>query len=244
MNVNHGSTFHKSVTVPNTLPEVLKQYAKAAIRTQPNDLVLWSAAYFRSLSNGENPPVKEYGEFVKTGVGNKNELTVGLLQILHKQFEKQVKVYIPYVKEKWIALCLQEEQLKDILKFGKFYTVTRDGYYKYHTHIDWLQFVAVCCCSIGKDMSSIFKLIIKILPSDEFRYDDHHKLRGYSGSICVATFSVLYHYLAATIFADPEAEILRVIQQLQLVASMQNGFLYPDDFDVIDMGPIFTSLDP
>ena len=44
-------------------PGILKQYTKAAIRTQPRDLLLWSAAYFRCLANGENPPAKDRLEY-------------------------------------------------------------------------------------------------------------------------------------------------------------------------------------
>lgn len=33
--------------VPAPLPGILKEYTKAAIRTQPRDLLAWSAAYFK-----------------------------------------------------------------------------------------------------------------------------------------------------------------------------------------------------
>jgi hypothetical protein len=33
------------ITVPSDLPEILKQYTKAAIKTNPSDLVLWSYQY-------------------------------------------------------------------------------------------------------------------------------------------------------------------------------------------------------
>jgi len=51
------------VRIPPDFPKVLKQYTKAAIRTQPKDLILWSVAYFRCLADGEVPPVKERLEY-------------------------------------------------------------------------------------------------------------------------------------------------------------------------------------
>jgi len=33
-----------SVNVPPELPEILKRYTKAAIKTQPSDVLAWSAA--------------------------------------------------------------------------------------------------------------------------------------------------------------------------------------------------------
>ncbi len=33
------------ITVSSDLPEILKQYTKAAIKTNPSDLVLWSYQY-------------------------------------------------------------------------------------------------------------------------------------------------------------------------------------------------------
>merc|ERR1712223_2137826 len=46
------------ISIPAELPDLLKQYTKAAIRTQPPDILQWSAAYFSSLANGDPLPVK------------------------------------------------------------------------------------------------------------------------------------------------------------------------------------------
>lgn len=48
----------EQINIPATFPAILKCFAKAAIRTQPSDLLYWSAAYFRALADGELPPVK------------------------------------------------------------------------------------------------------------------------------------------------------------------------------------------
>jgi len=40
-----------SIIVPESLPEILKKYVKAAIRSQPEDIVSWSAEYFKSADS-------------------------------------------------------------------------------------------------------------------------------------------------------------------------------------------------
>jgi hypothetical protein len=47
----------EQIHIPPELPDILKQFTKAAIRTQPKDVLAWSAAYFRAMANGEIPPV-------------------------------------------------------------------------------------------------------------------------------------------------------------------------------------------
>ena len=39
----------EQIQIPPALPDILKQYTKAAIRTQPTDLILWSAKYESQL---------------------------------------------------------------------------------------------------------------------------------------------------------------------------------------------------
>ncbi|XP_076284722.1 ropporin-1-like protein [Lasioglossum baleicum] len=48
----------EQIKIPPTFPNILKLYAKAAIRTQPYDLLRWTCAYFRALAADELPPVK------------------------------------------------------------------------------------------------------------------------------------------------------------------------------------------
>lgn len=48
----------EQINIPPSFPHILKQYAKAAIRTQPQDLLRWTTVYFRALANGEVPPMK------------------------------------------------------------------------------------------------------------------------------------------------------------------------------------------
>lgn len=40
-----------SISIPNSLPEILKNYVKAAIRSQPEDIISWSAEYFKGTDD-------------------------------------------------------------------------------------------------------------------------------------------------------------------------------------------------
>ena len=71
------------MNVPAELPEILKQYTKAAIRTQPEKLLEWSAAYFTALKEGKPLPVKTRYE-----MGAATGLTFGILNILNRQLGK------------------------------------------------------------------------------------------------------------------------------------------------------------
>lgn len=37
-----------SINIPDSLSDILKNYVKAAIRSQPKDIISWSAEYFKT----------------------------------------------------------------------------------------------------------------------------------------------------------------------------------------------------
>ena len=81
-----GAYANHPIQIPPEFPKILKAYTKAAIRTQPKDLLLWSVSYFRSLANGEEPPVKERLEYPVPP--SESGLTPGLLRVLNKQMSR------------------------------------------------------------------------------------------------------------------------------------------------------------
>merc|ERR1712235_195990 len=105
------------ISIPAELPDLLKQYTKAAIRTQPPDILQWSAAYFSSLANGEPLPVKRRLEPV-VGTG----LTVGNLDVLVQQHKglTDKNVTKESIQNKWADLGLPMQQLDEILQAGNF----------------------------------------------------------------------------------------------------------------------------
>lgn len=99
-----------STNVPETFPHILKTYAKGkdgivgrnsritittlrslhssqncidALRTQPYDLLSWSAAYFRCIADNLDPPTKH--RFEESSPSHVQALTVEYLKVLVKQ---------------------------------------------------------------------------------------------------------------------------------------------------------------
>lgn len=47
----------EQIHIPPAFPDILKQFTKAAIKTQPDNIHLWAAEYFQALAKGEVPNV-------------------------------------------------------------------------------------------------------------------------------------------------------------------------------------------
>ena len=78
----------EQIKIPPALPDILKQFTKAAIRTQPGDLLSWSAAYFDALSAGKAPPVKnrfEVGICSLFSHVHTPEIRIVLIQFSHEE---------------------------------------------------------------------------------------------------------------------------------------------------------------
>lgn len=94
----------EQIVIPEQLPIILKKYAKAVIRTQPYDLLRWSAAYFRCLALETTPPSKlRYEPEQKFG-----SLTRGYVRVLVEQLGMGFFVKRKTLLEKWQDLCLPE----------------------------------------------------------------------------------------------------------------------------------------
>lgn len=158
------------IQIPPEFPKILKQYTKAAIRTQPADLLLWSASYFRCLSNGEVPPVKERLEYPlpETEYG----LTPGLLRVLYKQVGCQEVVSVSTLKAKWRGICLSLDRLDRILQSAGC---------KLDSSIAWQDFVCEAAMTVATEdtVEATMKILCEVmakhpdgvgssLPADEF----------------------------------------------------------------------------
>lgn len=59
----------KQICIPPELPELLKQFTKAAIRTQPQDLIQWAAEYVPFPPVPQHPPSPQVEVEVEVGRG-------------------------------------------------------------------------------------------------------------------------------------------------------------------------------
>ncbi|XP_066482247.1 ropporin-1-like protein [Tiliqua scincoides] len=167
----------QQIHVPPELPDIMKQFTKAAIRTQPRDVLQWSYGYFYALSRGEPLPVKERVEIPVATQKNDTGLTPGLLKILHKQLSEKETVDMPDLQRKWKNLCLPLEQLHNILRLDNFV----EG-------VDWMKFFALACSALGGSLLSSMRHACQILTEDP---------EGGAARIPYDIFAFLYSYLAS-----------------------------------------------
>ncbi|XP_073998516.1 uncharacterized protein isoform X2 [Rhodnius prolixus] len=181
-NCDSPTVFNKlqiqQITIPPDLPSILKRYAKAAIRTQPHDLLVWSAAYFKALSSGIPPPVKERIEYPPVIIAS--GLTPGFLKVLINQVGREEAKVVPKstVVERWTDICLSRDALNEILNVGGFHKDT----------IAWLKFVAICAGYLESRLSRTMVLLIELLSTEP-----EEKVPA----VPVKKFLMLYRFLAA-----------------------------------------------
>ncbi|CAK8674050.1 ropporin-1-like protein [Clavelina lepadiformis] len=195
----------QQINIPPELPDILKEFTKAAIRTQPHDVLAWSAAYFNALANGEPLPVKRRLEPGATG------LTPGLLDVLHQQLKDKSIVALDFLTKKWTDLGLPKEQLSEIIRAGSF-----------AEEVEFDKFFAVACSHLGGgSISDAMRIVCQILTLDP---------DGGASRIQFDTFKSLYQYLASLSGEISQAQIDGVIGHLQEDVDKQGGMVMPRNF--------------
>ncbi|XP_016135791.1 ropporin-1-like protein isoform X1 [Sinocyclocheilus grahami] len=198
----------QQINIPPELPDVLKQFTKAAIKTQPRDVLQWATDYFSALSKGQNQPVKERLEMPVATQKTDTGLTPGLLKILHKQFAPKEIITKEELLQKWKDLCLPIEQLDTILALGNF-----------SENINWMQFSALGCSALGGTIISALKHACEILTEDP---------EGGAAQIPFDTFQSLYTYLAHLDGEIPKEQIDSFLHSLE--EECQVGMVQPSNF--------------
>ncbi|KAK0156833.1 hypothetical protein PV328_012240, partial [Microctonus aethiopoides] len=131
----------EQINVPVTFPHILKSFAKAAIRTQPYDLLRWTSAYFRALANGEIPPIKERFEYPP--FTHPTGLTPRYLKTLLNQLGRTNNdtniVTLKTLLNCWQGIALSETVLYQILMIG--HLLNDDKHYELDLH----RFLSVAC---------------------------------------------------------------------------------------------------
>ncbi|KYQ56869.1 Ropporin-1-like protein [Trachymyrmex zeteki] len=167
----------QQINVPPTFPHILKLYAKAAIRTQPNDLLRWTAAYFRALANGEVPPAKdrlEYPPFI-----HPSGITPGYLKTLLNRFGHVNKVCLRALLLDCQGLDLPETSLYQLFMVA--------GLLEDKEYCDFYRFLAVACGFLGNNLLETMIYVCELLT---------YEPEGGSAMISLRIFLDLYGYLA------------------------------------------------
>ncbi|XP_076632190.1 uncharacterized protein LOC143347146 [Colletes latitarsis] len=166
----------EQIKIPPTFPHILKLYAKAAIRTQPYDLLRWTCAYFRALAKDELPPVKERLEYPP--FSHPSGITPGYLRTLLNMFGPVEKICLSTLLETWQGIALSESTLYQILLVGKFLPERECHFYK---------FLAIACGFLGKNLLETAIYVCELLTEEP---------EGGSAMIPLPIFLRLYGYLA------------------------------------------------
>ncbi|KAK5638438.1 hypothetical protein RI129_012733 [Pyrocoelia pectoralis] len=174
----------QQISIPPTFPYLLRQYAKAAIRTQPADLLRWSTAYFRCLALNLPPPIKPRLEYPipKSHFG----LTPGWLKALVYQLQNNLTVPFKVLWDRWIGACLQHENLIEILCLSGFTD---------HNEIPWFRFVALCAGHITENLTQTMIMVCEILTEEP---------EGGSAMVPLEVFVDVYKFLAQIDASEPQ----------------------------------------
>lgn len=200
----------EQIKIPPELMDILKQFTKAAIRTQPKDVLAWSASYFRAMAKGEIPPVKERLEMPSATQKADTGLTPGLLRVLNKQLGPKKTVALTVIEEKWLDLALPKEQFDDLVRVGSF-----------SGQVEWNRFFSLAASALGENITDAMKVICEILTADP---------EGGPARIPFALFKDLYQYLAKIDGEISQQQVQDVITHLQYAVDKQDGYVQPRNF--------------
>ncbi|KAF9414659.1 hypothetical protein HW555_007520, partial [Spodoptera exigua] len=167
----------QQIVIPPKYPYILKRYCKAAIKTQPYDLLRWSFEYFKALAEHRPPPVKlrlEYPIYSTEG-----GLTRGCLKVLAHQLYGMSDIPLSTLKQAWNGFCLDSMELQRILCLCEVYHRQDD--------VPYLHFLAVAGGMLTKCLTHTMILLCESLTKEP---------DGGSAAIPVEEFLAMYLYLA------------------------------------------------
>ncbi|KAM8813373.1 ropporin-1-like protein isoform 1-T3 [Rhynchonycteris naso] len=204
----------QQIHIPPELPDILKQFTKAAIRTQPTDVLQWSAGYFSALSRGDPLPVKDRIEMPVATQKTDTGLTQGMLKVLHKQCSHKRNVKLADLELKWKNLCLPIEKFRAIMQLDPC-----------EQEMEWIKFLALGCSMLGGSLNTAMKNLCEILTKDP---------EGGPARIPFETFSYVYRYLSGLDSEIPAMETEAYLTSLQDgIESRKNGMIGLADFFVL-----------
>ncbi|XP_054828710.1 ropporin-1 [Eublepharis macularius] len=198
----------KQICIPPELPDLLKQFTKAAIRTQPPDLIQWSSDYFSAMARGELPPVRERTERVP--LSNWAELTPELLKVLHQRVSGRLIVHVDELAQMWKVLNLPTDLFESVMNVGRF-----------TEEIEWLKFLALACSSLGVTIAKTLKIICEVLSNE----NDNGPAR-----IPFSTFQFLYTYIAEVDGEISASHVSRMLNYIEQEIIGPDGLIKVTDF--------------
>eukprot|EP00049_Salpingoeca_infusionum_P022917 m.9532 g.9532 ORF g.9532 m.9532 type:complete len:361 (-) comp5463_c0_seq1:204-1286(-) len=144
------------IKIPADLPEILKRYTKAAIKTQPTDLLLWSAQYFEALSSDQSAPVQSRVAASATPTEYTEPLSMEQLSKLYAQFKLcGTTVSRAELDEMAKTVGMPQQSVQDAVAVGEFGDA-----------IPWVQVLTLICASFKQGPSEALSVFGQVV-SDE-----------------------------------------------------------------------------
>uniref|UniRef100_A0A8D0HHB0 Ropporin-1A n=1 Tax=Sphenodon punctatus TaxID=8508 RepID=A0A8D0HHB0_SPHPU len=198
----------KQICIPPELPDLLKQFTKAAIRTQPPDLIQWASDYFGAISRGESPPVRERS--ARPQRENYAELTPELLKVLHQRVSGRLIVQADELAQMWKVLNLPPDLFDSVMNVGRF-----------SEEFEWLKFLALSSSSLGVTIAKTLKIICEVLANE----NDNGPPR-----IPFSTFQFLYTYIADVDGEISASHVSRMLNYIEQEIVGPDGLIKVNDF--------------
>eukprot|EP00128_Syssomonas_multiformis_P007343 Colp12_sorted_trinity150504_noHs@5347 len=207
----------QQIKIPPQLPEILKQFTKAAIKTQPADVLEWSQRYFVALSKGEALPS---GEVQAPPVADAKKPDVAILKSFKTELSKQSNnagvITLALVEKIASTIHFPGNVVTDVFLLGGFDS----------TGFPWKHFFALSCTMSAGDLQSTMELVCKILSE---RADN---------AISFGEFQEIYSYLVSIDSEIPKEQVNNVYGYLRDIADKNEGFVKPADFSREECPPL------
>jgi len=202
----------ENIVIPPQLPNILKLYTKAAMRTQPKDLLRWSYAYMKAMRDGKQPPVKDRGE-TEPVERAKSGLTAGFLRVMDMLLKDKSPVSAGQVIDTWEDLSFKSEDIADVLSMSG---LSEGG------SIEWGKVLVIFASTIpsGGDITQTMRVVCEVLT-------DHPD--GQEPYIKFTVWYDLYAYLAEKKRVDP-AVMIQVRDYLVPQIKTNGNLVGPRDF--------------
>ncbi|XP_040290843.1 ropporin-1-like isoform X1 [Bufo bufo] len=195
------------MTIPSELPEILKQFTRDAINTQPSDLLEWSYMYFSALKNGTKLPTEDCQK--RSSISKWATLSPEILKELHKKLGGRLKITSNELIELWNDLGLPPDLYSSIMLVGCL-----------SKQIEWLKFLALACSALGVTIARTLKIACEVLSEED------------SGppSIQFSTFQFLYSFLAEVDGEVLETQVHQMLSYLEQQVVGPDGLIKVSDF--------------
>ncbi|XP_069192628.1 ropporin-1-like protein [Procambarus clarkii] len=193
--------------VPAALPRILKDYTKAAIRTQPKNLLIWSSAYFRNMTNGTPPPVKDRLEFPIPE--SSSGVSPGVLRVLHSQLSGAGSVRWEEVLEVCEAMGVAEETAQDAWHRSG----GGDG-----GVVEWDHILSHIAALSTHSLLEALQLVMLTVSEDPVGH-----------RVLCSTVLDHYHRLHTHTNITPTDQYTEAVNYLNDIANYQEGYLTPSD---------------